>query len=50
VHIVGVLTIGDEFREDVGLMGIREKFRQAVAWRGGDDKLGWRDAGSDCAQ
>jgi hypothetical protein len=31
VHVVGVLTISDEFREDVGLMGIQEKFRQALA-------------------
>lgn len=31
LHLVGVLTFGDEFREDVGLVGIQEKFRKALA-------------------
>src|SRR5208283_1459989 len=31
LHLVGVLTFGDEFREDVGLVGIQQKFRKALA-------------------
>ena len=31
LHLVGVLTFGDEFREDVGLVGIQEKFGKALA-------------------
>ena len=31
LHLVGVLTIDDEFREDSALGGIQEKFRQALA-------------------
>ena len=31
LHLVGVLTFDDEFREDVGLIGIQEKFRKALA-------------------
>jgi len=31
LHLVGVLTVDDEFREDVVFGGIREKFRQALA-------------------
>src|SRR5208283_546780 len=50
LHLVGVLTFGDEFREDVGLVGIQQKFRKALAWRGGDDKLGGRDARANGAQ
>ena len=31
LHLVGILTFGDEFREDVVFGGIQEKFRQALA-------------------
>jgi hypothetical protein len=31
LHVIGVLTFDDEFREDVGLVGIQEKFRKALA-------------------
>ena len=31
LHFVCVLSFGEEFREDVGLVGIQEKFRKALA-------------------
>jgi hypothetical protein len=31
LHFVGVLSFDDEFREDIALVGIEEKFGQALA-------------------
>jgi hypothetical protein len=31
LHLVGVLTFDDEFREDVGLVGTQQKFWKALA-------------------
>ena len=50
LHFIGVLSFGDEFREDVAWSGIQEKFRQALAQGVGHDQLRGRDAGPDGAQ
>ena len=39
VHLIGVLSFDDEFREDVGCGGIQEKFRHALAQGIGHDQL-----------
>jgi hypothetical protein len=31
LHLIGVLTIGDEYREDVAFGGIQQKFREGLA-------------------
>ena len=39
LHLIGVLSFDDEFREDVGCGGIQEKFRHALAQGIGHDQL-----------
>ena len=39
LHLIGVLSFDDEFREDVGCGGIQEKFRHALAQGIGHDEL-----------
>ena len=41
------MAIGDEFRERIAFRGTHEKFGKCLAQRVGDDKLGWRDAGTN---
>ena len=50
LHFVGVLSFGDEFREDGAFWGIQEKFGEALGLRGGDDELGGRDTGANGSQ
>jgi len=50
LHLTGVLSFDDEFRESIACGGIQEKFRQALAQRIGHDQLRGRDAGPDGAQ
>jgi hypothetical protein len=50
LHLIGVLSFDDEFREDVTWSGIQEKFRHALAQGVGHDQLRGRDAGADGAQ
>ena len=50
LHLIGVLSFDDEFREDVGCGGIQEEFRHALAQGIGHDQLRGRDAGPDGAQ
>ena len=47
VHAIWVLPLDDEFREGTVLSRSHEKCWQGVAQRGGDDKLGGRDAWTD---
>ena len=42
-----VLPIGDEFRERIAFGGPHEKFRKCLAQRVCNDKLRWRDAGTN---
>ena len=39
LHLIGVLSFADEFREDVGGGGIQEEFRHALAQGIGHDQL-----------
>src|SRR6202521_2519434 len=42
-----VLPIGDEFRERIAFRGTHEKFGKCLAQRVCNDKLRWRDAGTN---
>src|ERR1700694_1284267 len=46
-HIPFVLPIGDEFRERIAFRGTHEKFGKCLAQRVCNDKLRWRDAGTN---
>src|SRR5215475_11341466 len=48
-HVLHVLTLGDEFREGVVFCRTHEKFGKCLAQLFGDDKLRWRDVGTNGA-
>src|ERR1700693_2581425 len=49
-HILGVLALGDEFRERIAFCGTHEKIGKCLAQRVCHDKLRWRDTGTNGSQ
>src|SRR6202049_3846672 len=44
-HILGVLALGDEFRERIAFCGTHEKIGKCLAQRSCHDKRRWREIG-----
>lgn len=50
LHILCVLALGDEFRERIAFCGSQEKIGKCLSQGVCNDKLRWRDAGTNGSQ